>query len=75
MPKSITPEETNLRRFEAAAPSPHCDIIQLERLPNGDFVNWGRHGPNGAGGAVYYRGEAARVLELVIKHSSTGTTS
>jgi hypothetical protein len=38
------------------------------------LYNWGRHGPNGTGGAVYYRGEAARMLELVIKHSSTGAT-
>lgn len=48
----------------------HRKIIQLERLPNGDFINWGRHGPNHEGPALYYSGEAAKVLALVIKHDN-----
>jgi len=49
-------------------PNPHREIIQLERLPNGDYLNWGRHGPNTEGPALYYRGEAARVLEVIFGH-------
>jgi hypothetical protein len=45
----------------------------LQRQPDGNFIDWGRHatvnGVRGHGGARYYTGEAARVLALVLKHS------
>ena len=47
--------------------------ITLERLPDGSFINWGRHwrtyGIEGAGPAYHYSGEAAEVLKLVLKYS------
>ena len=47
--------------------------ITLERLPDGSFMYWGRHwrnyGIEGAGPAYHYSGEAAEVLELVLKYS------
>lgn len=46
------------------------DTIYLERQPDGSLMDWGRHGPEGKrgyGGAVRYTGEAAEVMELVVK--------
>ena len=44
----------------------------LERLPDGNFIDWGRHwrsfGKQGEGAAKYYSGEAAEVLELLLKY-------
>lgn len=53
--------------------------IAFERLPDGSFIDWGRHWRlfrvNGKpikndrmGGAVVYSGESAKVIELIIKH-------
>jgi hypothetical protein len=48
--------------------------INLETLPGGDLIDWGRHwrlfGKRGEGPALYYTGEAAEVLRLVLKHSN-----
>lgn len=45
----------------------------LMRQPNGEFIDWGRHatvnGVRGVGAAVYYRGEAAKVMALVLKYT------
>lgn len=47
--------------------------ILLQRQPDGSFVDWGRsvtvRGVRGEGPARWYRGEAAEVLSLVLKHS------
>lgn len=52
--------------------------IALERFPDGTLINWGRnwHGSTvngrpiaGEGGAVFYTGEAAEVMNLLLKHS------
>lgn len=47
-------------------------INLLQRQPDGSFVDWGRNatvaGVRGEGGAVWYRGEAAEVMHLVLKH-------
>lgn len=51
--------------------------IALQRFNDGTFINWGRHwrGLNingrpvyGEGAAVFYTGEAAEVISLIIKH-------
>lgn len=46
-------------------------IGKVQRLDNGDWVNWGRHwrswGIIGYGPAKYYSGEAAEVLDLIFK--------
>jgi hypothetical protein len=47
--------------------------VFLQQQANGDVINWGRHatvnGQRGEGGASWYRGEAARIMRLVLKHS------
>lgn len=47
--------------------------IFLQRQSDGSFVDWGRHatvlGVRGQGPALWFRGEAAEVLALVLKHS------
>jgi hypothetical protein len=44
----------------------------LQRLPDGTFLDWGRNatvnGVRGEGGAVWYRGEAAEVMRVLLKH-------
>ena len=44
----------------------------LQRLPDGTFMDWGRNatvnGIRGEGGAVCYRGEAAEVMRVLLKH-------
>lgn len=46
--------------------------IFLQRQHDGSFIDWGRHGTvkgeRGEGPARWYSGEAARVMELVVKH-------
>jgi len=47
--------------------------IFLQRQPDGSLVDWGRHatvrGVRGEGPARWFRGEAAKVMALVLKHS------
>jgi len=47
--------------------------IMLQRFPDGTFIDWGRNatvnGKRGTGGAVHYSGEAAKVMELVLKYT------
>ncbi|MGG5810983.1 hypothetical protein [Falsiroseomonas sp. CW058] len=43
--------------------------IWLQRQPDGSFVDWGRHGPGRVGPALWYRGEAAKILALVLRHT------
>jgi len=47
--------------------------INLQRFPDGSLIDWGRnwrnYGMEGYGSAKYYSGEAAKVLELVLKYS------
>ena len=49
----------------------------LHRLPNGDFIDYGRHWRgmtvngvpvSGEGPALHYSGEAAEVMRLVLQH-------
>ncbi len=47
--------------------------IYLHRQSDGTFIDWGRHtvinGKRcGYGGVVLYRGEAAKVMALVVKY-------
>lgn len=48
-------------------------LIAMQRLPNGDLINWGRHtrlpGLRFYGPAEYYTGEAAAIMRLVLKYS------
>ena len=44
-------------------------MIWLQRYPDGTFIDWGRHGPGKVGPAVWYRGEAAEVMALVLRYS------
>ena len=50
-------------------------MIWLQRQPDGSYVDWGRHGPGREGPALWYRGEAAAILALVLLHSGTGQKS
>jgi hypothetical protein len=47
-------------------------LTLLQLLPDGEFIDWGRNvtvnGVRGYGGARHYSGEAAEVMELVLKH-------
>lgn len=47
-------------------------IIRLHRQSDGSFINWGRNatinGHRGEGGALWYRGEDAKIMQLVIKY-------
>ena len=47
-------------------------INQLQRQPGGGLIDWGRHatvkGKRGEGGALYYTGEAAEVMQILLKH-------
>ena len=43
--------------------------IFLQRQEDGSFIDWGRHGPGGEGMALWYRGEAAEVMALVLRYS------
>ena len=48
--------------------------VFLQRWPDGTFVDWGRHatvrGVRGQGPARWYKGEAAEVMALVLKHAT-----
>ncbi len=56
-----------------AAHRPPCRRIFVQRMADGSFVTWGRHatvqGIRGEGPAGLYRGEDAKILELVLRHS------
>ncbi len=45
------------------------------RMKNGDYPDLGRHGSvngiRGEGPALYYSGEEARILDLVLAHTRT----
>ena len=46
------------------------ETIYLHRQRDGSFIDWGRHGYDqhkGTGGVRCYYGEAAKVMELVIR--------
>ena len=48
-------------------------VYLLHKQGDGSFVDWGRHtgtinGHKGEGPAVWYRGEAAEVIELLLKY-------
>lgn len=43
--------------------------IYLQRQPNGDLIDWGRHRPAKHGPTWHYTGEAAEVMRLVLKHA------
>jgi hypothetical protein len=51
---------------------PRC--VFLQRQPSGSFVDWGRHASvnsvRGEGPALWYTGEAAEVLALVLKYTA-----
>lgn len=53
--------------------------IFLQRQSDGSFIDWGRSvsvgGVRGEGGAVWYQGEDAKVMALVIKHSEQANAS
>ena len=47
-------------------------INMLQRQPCGGLIDWGREatvkGQRGEGGAVYYTGEDANIMQLVLKY-------
>ena len=47
-------------------------IYQLIRQNDGSYIDWGRNasvnGVRGEGPARHYTGEAARVMDLILKH-------
>lgn len=53
------------------------NVRYLQRLADGTFIDWGRHvtvnGKRGTGGAVWYHGEAAKVMALVLKYTENKT--
>lgn len=57
---------------DAQGPLPHP--VFLQRQPDGSLVDWGRHasvgGVRGQGPARWFRGEAAEVMALVLKHTA-----
>lgn len=54
---------------DAPQTTPASRRIWLQRQPDGSYVDWGRHGPGREGSAFWYRGEAAKVMRLIIQHS------
>ena len=47
-------------------------LNMLQRQPSGGLIDWGREatvkGKRGEGGARYYTGEAAEVMQILLKH-------
>lgn len=45
----------------------------LQRMDDGSYIDWGRNwrlfGKQGEGSAKYYSGEAAKVIDMVLKYT------